>query len=103
MSGPLTGKYGVRMGTKCAVHAHDAWVPLNDHHIWPLGDGGPDTAENKITVCANAHYSIHAVMDHIERRHRFGFAPEWEFMRRFSPAVRDLARQGWEQIQAHRA
>jgi hypothetical protein len=94
-----SGQYGVKMGVKCAVHTHDSWVPLNDHHIWPLGDGGPDTADNKITVCCNAHYSIHAMIDYltkcIVKEH---VDPQWSYLRRFSPAVRELAWEGFNAI-----
>jgi hypothetical protein len=93
-----TGNYGVQMGTFCVVHSHDAWVPLEWHHVWPLGDGGPNIAINKIRVCANAHYSIHAVLDHMLAQRKAGQPLEWEFMRHFSPAVRDYARRGFQQI-----
>ncbi len=103
LSGPPTGRYGVRMGLVCAAHKHDTWVPMNDHHIWPLGDGGPDVAANKVTLCANAHYSVHAVLDHIEKRAKADLLPEWDFMRRFSPVIRELAWRGWWQIRESKA
>src|SRR3954462_9218378 len=54
---------GVRMGQECVCHHHRELVPIERHHVWPLGLGGPDVEGNKITVCANAHYSIHAFLD----------------------------------------
>lgn len=87
-----TGRYGVRMGMRCQVHKHRSMVPLEVHHIWPLGDGGPDVAANKITVCANAHYSTHALLD-LYRKTDGQVA--WEIRREFGTKIRALALQGW--------
>jgi hypothetical protein len=43
------------MGRRCAAHNHREDVPLEVHHVWPTGKGGPDVAWNRVTVCANAH------------------------------------------------
>lgn len=83
---------GVKMGVKCVVHTHDEWVPIELHHIWPLGMGGPDKATNKISVCANGHYSIHAAMDLMIKN---GHNPPWTVMQHFGPKVRAWAREGW--------
>ncbi len=105
LSGPPTGRYGVRMGTTCAAHKHDSWVPLNDHHIWPLGDGGPDTKANQVTLCANAHYSVHALLDNYAKRTKAGLPArgDWAFERNFSPYIRNLADRGWAAITESRA
>jgi hypothetical protein len=84
---------GVKMGTTCVLHAHREWVPIEQHHVWPLGMGGPDIAANKISVCCNGHYSIHAVIDH---HIRYGEDPPWELMQHFGPRVRERAWQGWD-------
>lgn len=78
------------MGTGCQVHKHRAWVPLERHHVWPLGMGGPNTDANKVTVCANGHYSIHEVIDRLIKNN--GSVPD---VRHFSPKVRALALRGW--------
>jgi hypothetical protein len=85
------------MGTMCVCHVHDGWVPLEWHHVWPVGDGGPNITANKIRVCANAHYSIHAVIDEMEKRKTVDLP--WEFMKHFSPAIRQYARTGYDRIQ----
>jgi len=49
----------------CEVHKYH-WPPplgLVTHHIQPLGMGGPDTPENKITVCDTGHRNIHRILD----------------------------------------
>jgi hypothetical protein len=32
------------------------------HHVQPRGAGGLDTPENRVTICANGHDAVHAVM-----------------------------------------
>lgn len=29
------------------------------HHIWPLGDGGPDIPHNLVYICPTTHYNVH--------------------------------------------
>lgn len=89
--------YGVQMGTGCIVHSHDGWVPLEWHHVWPLGNGGPDVRQNKIRVCANGHYSIHAMLDYLQKAN--GDVP-WEFAKHFSPTIRNWAQHGYVQIKS---
>jgi hypothetical protein len=83
---------GVRMGTTCALHAHREWVPMEDHHVWPKGMGGPDIAANKIRVCANAHYTIHAYFDLLIR---YGEQVPADQRKHFSPGARHWATTGW--------
>ena len=80
------------MGLGCVVHRHTSWVPLERHHVWPLGMGGPNVDANKITVCANGHYSIHAFMDHLIE---YAGQVPWKTACHFSPAVREYATRGW--------
>lgn len=77
------------MGTDCQVHKHRTWVPIERHHRWPLGLGGPDVASNIVTVCANGHYETHAFIDHLMK----GTAASVQ--RHFGAKVRALAMQGW--------
>lgn len=88
------GSYGqpmtMPMGTTCAVHTHREWVPIEVHHIWPKGMGGPDTADNKVKVCANAHYSIHEVIRRLIKNN--GNLPD---ATHFSAKVKELGERGW--------
>jgi hypothetical protein len=89
---------GVRMGQDCACHAHRELVPTERHHVWPLGMGGPDIEGNKITVCANAHYSIHAFLDLLVKGD--GQVSVYE-ARRYGAKVRRYARSGYAQWKAN--
>ena len=88
---------GVRMGTECACHRHREHVPVERHHVFPLGMGGPDTPDNRIVVCANAHYSIHAALDLLLRYEGDPPASSW---RLYGWKVRRLARRGYDQWKA---
>jgi hypothetical protein len=49
----------------CQLHVnHGTAHPIRGvvHHVQPRGAGGPDTADNKVTICANGHDAVHAVM-----------------------------------------
>ena len=82
------------MGTECAVHRHREWVPLEIHHVWPMGDGGPNSPANKVTVCENGHGAIHAYIDHLRRNPK----PPWVIRRRFGRKVRALGQLGFDRI-----
>lgn len=84
---------GVRMGQECVCHHHRELVPIEKHHIWPLGMGGPDAEYNKVPVCANAHYSIHAFMDLLVKGEG-AQPPTW---RQYGAKVRRYARSGYSQ------
>jgi hypothetical protein len=90
---------GVRMGDTCVLHVHEEWVPMEDHHVWPLGMGGPNAKDNLIRVCANGHYSIHAYFDHLIT-YGAGVSDGMDDVpiqtkRHFGPKVRQFARLGW--------
>ena len=89
------------MGRTCAAHRHREDVPIESHHIHPLGDGGPDTKLNRIGLCANAHGAVHFLLDRARKAGGYGNVP-WSYRRRFGPAVRQLAERGWAAIAAGR-
>lgn len=88
---------GKAMGTTCAAHTHDSWVPIEIHHVWPLGDGGPNIATNRLPLCSNAHGSVHYCLDMMRK----GYVP-WKVRRHYGPGVRAVAERGWAEITAHR-
>lgn len=45
-------------------------LELNAHHVWPLGMGGPDTANNIVWLCPSAHYNVHELLRHMVRADR---------------------------------
>lgn len=89
--GPVTA-----MGTNCWAHRHRELVPLEIHHIWPVGDGGPNVAGNRISICSNAHSSTHDLLAKMLK------APdgrvEWDVRRRYGVRVRALAQAGYTAI-----
>jgi hypothetical protein len=84
--------YRMPMGLTCVVHTHRSWVPVEQHHVWPVGMGGPNVASNKISVCANAHYSIHEFLRQLMLHN--GCVPG-SLSRHFSPKVKQYAILGW--------
>lgn len=32
------------------------------HHVWPSGMGGPDTAENRVWICPTTHANAHELL-----------------------------------------
>jgi hypothetical protein len=80
------------MGTSCSVHKHREWVPMEVHHIWPVGMGGPNVAANKVTVCCNAHYSIHEALRQLILHNGNVPLDTWKH---FGVKVKHYAMQGW--------
>lgn len=89
--------YGVQMGTTCAVHRHREMVPMERHHVWPLGHHGPNRPENMVTVCENGHGSIHSYLDLLIKQEA-GTPIPWTVRRRYGRKVRALAQLGYERI-----
>ncbi len=67
------------------------------HHVFPLGEGGPNTEDNIVWLCPTAHENVHVLLRAFKT---YEGAPPWEVRRRFSPYIRFLALWGWRSIQA---
>lgn len=80
---------GMAMGRDCWAHRHQEDVPLEDHHIWPLGEGGPDKKANRIRVCSNAHSATHDLLAKLKKG-----PVAWTIRRRYGVRVRALAIAG---------
>lgn len=80
------------MGTNCVAHSHSEWVPIEAHHVWPRGLGGPDVSANRISICCNGHYAIHEYLRQLMIHS--GTVPP-ELAKHFSPKVKAYAVQGW--------
>lgn len=37
------------------------------HHVWPLGNGGPDVAANRVWLCPTTHTNAHEILRHFMR------------------------------------
>ena len=46
-------------GYRCSIPTCRAIIPLNMHHIVPISDGGGNTSDNLIVLCANCHGLYH--------------------------------------------
>lgn len=46
----------------CVAHGLDVrcFGPLDPHHLWRRGQGGPDEAENLVTLARTCHSYVHA-------------------------------------------
>ena len=66
---------------------------LEEHHIWPKGQGGPDTAPNRVFLCPTTHTNSHQ----LERAWwKAGGSPTWEVRRRYNFFTRELARRAYQ-------
>lgn len=83
----------------CVLHRHHSphLERTHVHHIFPLGWGGPDTADNEAPCCPTGHDSIHILLE-AYRRH--DGEPPWEVRKEFGPAERAMAAEGWRRSRA---
>jgi len=77
-----------------ACHIHREMVSYEIHHIWPQCYHGPNTPDNKIKICPNAHSDIHFLMERLFR----GKPVAW---REYGPMVRWYAMQGYKWVTAY--
>lgn len=79
------------------VSRHNPQLLLDEaegHHIWPLGEGGPDIAENMRWLCPTTHTKVHNLWREYVR---YGETPPFNVRQRYSKYVRDLVAEGWRQ------
>lgn len=95
------------MGRNCYAHRHRDDVPIEVHHVWPLGNGGPDRAANRIPLCSNAHSAVHDYLTRLLKAHPAGAitipAPRppslpWRVRMRYGRKVRRVAEAGFAAI-----
>lgn len=87
------------LGRTCAAHAHRELVPMEDHHVWPRGEGGPDVPANIVRLCSNGHGQVHWLLSLLIKHN--GDLP-WSTRRQYGVKVRQLAALGWRRIQEQR-
>ena len=85
------------MANACRVHLHTGYTPIDEHHIWPKGLGGPDTDANLITICPNGHRAVH---EYLRLLQKGGGKVPWLERRKFGRKVRRLAERGYAQLPA---
>ncbi len=88
-----------RLQTKlpCLVHGrHMPTSHINErHHIWPLGHGGPDVADNIVVICATGHNNIHLLLTQLLA---FNGSMPYSALKQFSLEERRLAKLGFDRI-----
>lgn len=84
---------GLKPATSCTVSGYHAPRPSRyvHHHVWPLGEGGPNVAANLVESCDNCHYAIHEALDLLKA----GLLAKG-----YPRGVAKWAAEGWRRIQA---
>lgn len=74
---------------ECLVHGshRPEVITPHDHHIQPLGMGGPDVATNIVTICPTGHGNVHAALAAIVFGHE---------MPKVTRRERELAQAGFD-------
>jgi HNH endonuclease len=62
------------------------------HHVWPLGEGGPNTPGNLVPLCPTSHEDVHVLLDLYREARK---VPPWTERRRFNHYVRLIAHTGF--------
>lgn len=85
--------------TVAACQVHNRHIPAphinHRHHIWPLGEGGPDIEDNIVVVCATGHYSIHDLLSHYKM---YQGNPPYTVLKRYAFGERKYAKLGYDRI-----
>lgn len=84
------------MGRDCWAHTHREDVPMELHHVWPKGQGGPDVKANRVMICSNAHSATHDLLAKMLKASNP--ALPWALRRRYGRKVRRLAEAGYRGV-----
>ena len=91
MNEPLTTSQPCQVHNKHIPNPH-----LNErHHVWPLGEGGPDIPENIVVVCPTGHFNIHALLK-LFKLH--AGPPPYTELRQFTHGERNVAELGYVRL-----
>lgn len=83
-----------RSGTGFQCHAHTSLVSFERHHVWPIGYHGPNTADNIVQVCCNAHSDIHYLLQLMLTGRPYNLTE-------YGPNIRYLAFRGYGLVMAY--
>lgn len=98
MTNPIrNGEFIAETAAPCGIHGkHIPASHVNErHHVWPLGDGGPDIPANLIVACATGHNNIHKLIREFKLYR--GNVP-YAVLRAYAFEERKLAQLGYERI-----
>jgi len=91
---PLTATPSGDRICRCVARHSPVPMELHRHHVWPLGEGGPDTSLNLRWLCPSQHSSVHRLWREYQKH---GGKPPWDVLRHYNKNARDLVAEGWAQ------
>ena len=78
---------------KCVGKHIPRAMELHKHHIWPLGEGGPDTKANLLLLCPTTHSNVHMLWRLYED---YNGRPPWDILKNYSEYCRSIVEKGRE-------
>ena len=94
---PLTATPSGERKCRCVLRHSPEPRELHRHHVWPLGEGGPDAAANLRWLCPSTHSNVHRLWREYAKLRS---TPPWSVRRQYNAYTRNLVAEGW--AQAHR-
>jgi hypothetical protein len=78
---------------KCVGKHIPRAMELHRHHVWPLGEGGPDTKANLLILCPTTHSNVHMLWRLYEK---YDGRPPWDILKNYSEYCRSIVEKGRE-------
>lgn len=89
---PLTiDPAGDRVCGCCVTHTPTP-RELHRHHVWPTGEGGPNTRTNLRWLCPTTHSNVHKLWREYDAH---GGTPPYAVRRLYSRYQQSLVAEGW--------
>lgn len=79
-------------GFQC--HVHRSLVSYEIHHVWPREYHGPNTKDNLVKICPNAHSDVHYLLQRMLTGKSYDLSE-------YGPNVRAIAQRGRAAIMAY--
>lgn len=80
-----------RYNCKCVSKHVPRALELHKHHVWPLGEGGPDVRDNLVILCPTTHSNVHRLWRLYED---YDGRPPWDILRNYSEYARAIVEKG---------
>ena len=68
-------------------------MELHKHHVWPIGEGGPDIKANLVLLCPTTHANVHRLWKLYEE---YEGRPPWHLINKYSEYARGIVERGRE-------
>lgn len=68
-------------------------MELHKHHIWPTGEGGPESKANLLYLCPTTHSNVHRLWRLYEK---YEGRPPWDILKNYSEYARWVVERGRE-------